>query len=145
MPSTTAAATAAEGLVAYVVSGNAITNPLTGQPGDSERGRQLVVGRTKGNCLACHMLPIPEEDDHGRIGPPLLGVANRMSEAELRLRVINPKLINPATVMPAFYRVEGLHRVAKQFAGTPILTAQEVEDVVAYLTTLKCMFVREER
>ncbi len=133
----TATATAAEALVAYIVSGNAITQSLTGKPGDAERGRQLVIGRTKGNCLACHILPIPEEDDHGQIGPPLVGVASRLSEAELRLRVVDAKRINPATVMPAFYRVEGLHRVAKSFEGKPILNAQEIEDVVAYLTTLK--------
>lgn len=135
--SVTVSATAAEALVAYIVSGNAITQSLTGKPGDPNRGKRLVVSRTKGNCLACHTMPIPEEDDHGQIGPALNGVANRLSEAEMRLRVVDAKRINPATVMPAFYRVKGLHRVAKKFAGKPILTAQEVEDVVAYLTTLK--------
>lgn len=132
-----ASANAGDSLVMYNVSGNAIPKSLTGKPGDPKKGRALAIARKKGNCLACHMMPIPEQDDHGQIGPALYGVANRMSVPELRLRIVDPKVVNPNTAMPAFYRTEGLHRVRKQFRGKPILTAQEVEDVVAYLSTLK--------
>lgn len=110
---------------------------LTGQSGDAANGRKLVIDRKKGNCLACHAMPIPEEQDHGKIGPDLSEVAARLDEAELRQRIIDSKVINPDTVMPAFHKTEGLHRVAKARVDTPILTAQEVEDVVAYLLTLK--------
>ena len=82
-------------------------------------------------------MPIPEQSFHGKVGPDLTGIAGRYSEGEIRLRVVDSKTLNPATIMPAFYRVEGLHRVAKNFAGKPILTAEQVEDVVAYLMTLK--------
>lgn len=108
--------------------------PLTDQKGDPAKGRDLV--RTKGLCLSCHQMPIPEEADHGDVGPPLNEVATRLQPAELRLRVVDPKIINPDTPMPSFYKKE-LHRVQKKFEGQTILTAQEVEDVVAYLSTLK--------
>lgn len=108
--------------------------PLTDQKGDPANGRQIV--RTKGLCLSCHQLPIPEDADHGDVGPPLNEVATRLQPAELRLRVADPKIVNPDTPMPSFYKKD-LHRVAKKFEGQTILTAQEVEDVVAYLATLK--------
>ncbi len=110
---------------------------LTGKAGDAAQGRELVVDRKKGNCLACHVMPIPEEQDHGRIGPDLTEVATRLGEAELRQQVVDPKVVNPDSVMPSFHKTEGLHRVAKAMVGKPILTAQEIEDVVAYLLTLK--------
>ncbi|GAB4347071.1 MAG: sulfur oxidation c-type cytochrome SoxX [Gammaproteobacteria bacterium] len=132
-----ASAGAGESMVKYTVSGNAIPQSLTGKPGDPKKGKALVIARKKGNCLACHMMPIPEEADHGQIGPALYGVANRMTPAEMRLRIVDPKVINPNTAMPSFYKTKGLHRVLKKFQGKPILTAQEVEDIVAYLSTLK--------
>lgn len=108
--------------------------PLTDQKGDPANGRVIVV--KKGLCLSCHQMPIPEEPDHGDVGPPLNEVASRLQPAELRLRIVDPKIINPDTPMPSFYKKD-LHRVAKKFEGQTILTAQEVEDVVAYLATLK--------
>lgn len=132
-----ASAFAAE-LVAYkVVDEISIPEPLTGEPGDPERGRKVAINRKQGNCLACHVMPIPEESFHGETGPDLNGVAERYTAGELRLRIVNPKVINPDTFMPAFYRTEGLHRVAKDFQGKPILEAQQVEDLIAYLMTLK--------
>lgn len=116
---------------------NSIPQSLTGQPGDPENGRQVAIHRQKGNCLACHVMPIPDQPFHGQVGPDLAGVGSRYSIAELRLRVVNPKYTNPDTIMPAFFRTDGLHRVLKKFDGQPMLTAQEVEDVVAYLATLK--------
>lgn len=132
-----ASVSAAE-LVNYtIVDGTSIPNSLTGEPGDPERGRALAIHRQKGNCLACHTMPVPEQPFHGEVGPDLRGVADRYSEGELRLRIVNPKYFNPSTIMPAFYKTEGLHRVQKKWQGKPMLTAQEVEDIVAYLMTLK--------
>lgn len=108
---------------------------LTGKPGDPKNGRAIAI--KQGGCLSCHVMPIPEEADHGHIGPELIGVADRLSEGEIRFRVVDPKRINPETIMPAFHKSEGLHRVAKGWEGKPILTAEQVEDVVAYLVTLK--------
>ncbi len=108
---------------------------LTGKPGDPVNGRKLVV--KPGGCLSCHAMPIPEEADHGHIGPELDEVAGRLGEDEIRLRIVDPKLVNPDTIMPAFHRKDGLHRVAAKWQDKTILTAQEVEDVVAYLMTLK--------
>ena len=125
-------------VVAYeVVDDAAIPQALTDQPGDPENGRAVVIHRQKGNCLACHTMPIPEQSFHGEIGPDLSGVANRYNAGELRLRIVDPKVINPGTIMPAYYRTNGLHRVLEKFEGKTMLTAQEVEDVIAYLQTLK--------
>jgi sulfur-oxidizing protein SoxX len=82
-------------------------------------------------------MPLPQRPFHGNVGPPLDSVGNRFTAGELRLRLVDPKAINPETVMPAYYKVEGLHRVLDRYRDKPILTAQQVEDVVAYLLTLK--------
>lgn len=108
--------------------------PLTDSPGDPVQGRKIVV--SKGMCLSCHVMPIPEEADHGDVGPELAGVGSRLQPPELRMRIVDPKVLNPDTPMPSFFKKD-LNRVAKQWEGQTILTAQEVEDVVAYLGTLK--------
>lgn len=108
--------------------------PLTDQPGDPVNGRKVIVA--KGMCLSCHEMPIPEEADHGNVGPDLAGVGLRMQPAELRMRIVDPKVINPDTPMPSFFKKE-LNRVATKWQGQTILSAQEVEDVIAYLGTLK--------
>ncbi len=126
----------AEGEVAYQTKDDAIPKALTDKPGDAANGRKMAANRKKGGCLACHVMPIPEEQFHGQIGPSLYGVANRLSEGQIRLRVVNPKLANPDTIMPAFHRTKGLHRVLKKWEGKTFLSAQEVEDMVAYLMTL---------
>lgn len=113
-----------------------IPSSLTGMPGDAENGRKVVINRKKGNCLACHKMPIPEEQFHGETGPDLAGVGATYSEADLRMRLVDPKALNPDTMMPSFYKT-GQHRVLKAFEGKTILSAQEVEDIVAYLMTLK--------
>ncbi len=128
----------AEKLVKYeVVDQPTIPKSLTGKPGDAAQGRKLAINRKKGNCLACHKMPIPEQSFHGNIAPDLKGVAERYSEGELRLRIVDLKIVNDDTIMPAFYRNSGFHRVLKKFVGKTLLSAQEVEDVVAYLVTLK--------
>lgn len=132
------AAAGAQDAVNYqVIDGNSIPKSFTGKPGDPKKGREVATNRRQGNCLACHAMPIPEQPYHGAIGPDLGGVGSRYNEGELRLRVADPKLVNPDTIMPAFYRNEGFHRVLKNFQGKTVLTAEQVEDVVAYLMTLK--------
>ena len=122
----------------YTIANNAIPASLTGKPGDPANGRKIAIDRRKGNCLACHAISaIPEQQFHGNVGPALDGVGAIYSEAELRLRVANPKVLNPDTMMPSFYRTTGFHRVQKAWQGKTIISAQEVEDVVAFLKTLK--------
>jgi sulfur-oxidizing protein SoxX len=128
----------ADEVVKYeIADGNSIPKSLTGMLGDPERGRKVAINRKQGNCLACHKMPIPEQAFHGEVGPDLAGVASRYKEGELRLRVVDSKALNPDTIMPAFYRNSGLNRVMKKFQGKSVLTAEQVEDVVAYLLTLK--------
>ncbi len=119
----------------YRIVNSTIPASLTGKAGDPVKGKKLAINRKKGNCLACHIMPIPEQQFHGEIGPDLSGVAAYMSEAEMRMRVVDPKVVLPDTIMPAFLRVP-TGRVLKKFQGKTILNAQEVEDIVAYLKTL---------
>jgi sulfur-oxidizing protein SoxX len=116
-----------------------IPAPLTDRPGDPRAGADVVIGRRLGNCLSCHAIGVLDaEPFHGELGPPLDGVAGRWDAATLRMIVVDPKMVFGAdTVMPAFYRIDGLNRVRPEFAGRPILTARQVEDVVAFLATLK--------
>ena len=130
------AAGAVEPLVPFDVVGDGIPAPLTRQPGDARRGKAIAVNSDQGNCLICHVLPIPEAPVFGDLGPPLGGIGSRMSAAQLRLRIVDPKRINPATIMPGYYRIDGLTRVAGKYAGRPILSAQEIEDLIAYLRTV---------
>jgi sulfur-oxidizing protein SoxX len=127
--------------VSVVVTGGIATlpAPLTGRPGAAKEGAKVVIGRRLGNCLSCHEIgALREEEFHGDVGPPLDGVAGRWDAAALRMIVVNAKMVfGTETVMPAFYRTAGLNRVRTEFAGKPILTAQQVEDVVAFLATLK--------
>ena len=114
-----------------------VETSLSGQPGDPVAGRAVFANRKQGNCLACHMnADLPEESFHGEVGPPMDGVADRWSEAELRAIVTNSKMVFEGTIMPAFYIDSGYERPLEDFVGTSILTAQQVEDVVAYLMTL---------
>ena len=87
-------------------------------------------------CLICHAMPLPNEPDPGNLGPPLEGVGSRYSAGELRLRLIDPKIVNPDTVMPSYYKREGLHGVAPEYRNQPIYSAEDMEDVIAFLLTL---------
>ena len=118
-------------------SGDGIPEPLTGAKGDPARGRAIVANRQVGLCLLCHSGPFPEERFQGNLAPGLSGAGARSSEALLRLRIADPARINPATIMPAYHRTEGLARVAPSYRGKPILSAEQIEDVVAFLLTLK--------
>jgi len=115
----------------------AIPEPLTGVRGDPARGRAIVANRQVGLCLLCHSGPFPEERFQGELAPDLTGAGARWSEGQLRLRIVDSSRINPATIMPAYHRADGLTRVAPAFRGKPLLSAEQIEDVVAYLTTLK--------
>lgn len=117
--------------------GDTIPEPLTDTPGNPERGRQIVLDREVGNCLICHRVPEPTERFMGELGPDLAGVGSRLTAAQLRLRIVDQSRLNPRTLMPPFYRVDQLTLVAEQYRGKPVLTAQQVEDVVAYLQTLR--------
>jgi sulfur-oxidizing protein SoxX len=131
------AASAEEALRPYTAVGDAIPASLTGARGDAERGRGIVVNRQVGLCLLCHSGPFPEEKFQGTLAPDLTGTGARWSEGQLRLRLVDASRLNPDTIMPPYYRIDGLIRVAPAFQGKPILTAEQIEDVVAYLATLR--------
>jgi len=101
------------------------------------RGRALVADRQTGLCLLCHSGPFPEQPFQGDLGPDLRGIGTRLSEGQIRLRIVDASRVNPATIMPPYYRTEGLARVAPAFRGRPVLSAEQIEDVVAFLLTLK--------
>ncbi|WP_296336865.1 sulfur oxidation c-type cytochrome SoxX [Reyranella sp.] len=122
---------------AQQVVGDAIPASLTGQPGDAGRGRAIVANRSVGLCLLCHSGPIAEERFQGDLAPTLAGAGSRWSEGQLRLRIVDGARLNADTIMPPYYRATGLQQVARNFEGKTILSAAQVEDVVAYLATLK--------
>jgi sulfur-oxidizing protein SoxX len=124
-------------LAGFVVVGDGIPQPLTATPGVAERGRAIVASRQQGLCLLCHSGPFPEERAQGNLATNLAGAGRRWSEAQLRLRIADARRLDPAGLMPAFHRTEGLHRVGSAWQGRPILDAQQVEDVVAFLRTLQ--------
>jgi sulfur-oxidizing protein SoxX len=114
-----------------------LPEPLTATPGDASRGRAIIADRSRGLCLLCHSGPFPEERFQGSLAPSLAGVGARLSAAELRLRLVDSRRVNPDSIMPAYHRAEGLHRVAPALRGRTLLQAQEVEDVLAFLLTLR--------
>ena len=125
------------GAAAFRIEGDTIPEPLGGLRGDGGRGLAIVLDREVGNCLICHAVPDPSQAFQGELGPPLQGVGSRLSEGQLRLRIVDQTRLNPETIMPAYHRVEGLTNVAARYQGRPALSAQEVEDVVAYLASLR--------
>jgi sulfur-oxidizing protein SoxX len=126
------------------IVGDGAPDPLTSQPGDPARGRAIVVDRTKGLCLLCHTGPFPEQRFQGDIAPSLAGAGERWSTPQLRLRMIDSTLLNPDSVMPSYFKIEGRTRVAPAYRGQPILDAQQIEDVVAFLATLREAPARKE-
>ena len=120
----------------YAVTGDAIPAPLTAESGDAARGRSVVAGRDA-NCTLCHAIPEGSERFMGNLAPPLTTVGARYAAGQLRLRIVDSSRLNHDTIMPAYFRVAGLHQVSAAYRGQPILSAQQVEDVVAYLQTLR--------
>ncbi|HEY5293157.1 MAG TPA: sulfur oxidation c-type cytochrome SoxX [Burkholderiales bacterium] len=136
-----AAPARAQGAIgALVVVGDAIPASLTGANayvGAPARGRAIVMNRQVGLCLLCHSGPFPEERFQGDLAPDLKGIGGSLSAGQLRLRIVDSGRLNAATIMPAYYRIEGLTRVAPAYRGKPVLSAEQIEDVVAFLTTLR--------
>jgi len=124
-------------LAPVAIVGDAIPQSLTGEAGDPARGRAIVVDRQKGLCLLCHVGPFPDQRFQGDMAPDLAGAGARWSSAQLRLRIVDGSRLNPDTIMPSYYRIEGLTRVAPAFRDKPILDARQVEDVIAFLATLQ--------
>ena len=116
---------------------DSIPTSLTGAKGDPARGRAIVTNRQLGLCLLCHSGPFPEERFQGNLAPDLAGAGKRWSEGQLRLRIVDSSRITPTSIMPAYHRTDGLVRVAPAWRHKPVLNAEQIEDVVAFLTTLK--------
>jgi L-cysteine S-thiosulfotransferase len=129
-------AAAAQTLQNFVVIDDAIATSLTGTPGDAVRGRALVVERSS-TCILCHNGPFPEQRFQGDLAPNLAGTGSRWSAGQLRLRLVDASRLNVSTIMPSYYRVDGLDRVGAAWRGKPILSAEQIEDIVAYLVTLR--------
>ena len=119
------------------VTGDGIPRPLSAEPGDAARGRAIVANRQVGLCLLCHSAPIAEERFQGTLAPDLAGAGARSTAAQLRLSLADSRRINPQSIMPAYFRADGLTRVGKNWQGKTVLGAQQVEDVIAYLVTLR--------
>jgi L-cysteine S-thiosulfotransferase len=124
-------------LVAAMGANDAIDMPLTGQPGDPVQGRRIVENRSVSACLLCHAGPFPAPHLQGTIGPSLDGTGSRLSAGQIRLRLVDARKLNPDTTMPPYYVVDGLNRTGRQWQGRPALSAQQIEDVVAFLATLR--------
>jgi sulfur-oxidizing protein SoxX len=125
------------GAVMIAAANDAVDTPLTAQPGDPMRGRETVENRQVGACLLCHSGPFPARHLQGTIGPSLAGVGSRLTTGQIRLRVIDARTVNPDTVMPPYYVTDGLQRVGQAWQGKPALSAQQIEDVVAFMATLR--------
>ena len=130
-------AAAGEPLAAYRIVDSGIAASLTGTPGDPARGRAIVADRRVGLCLLCHAGPFPEEPFQGDLAPDLAAVGDRLSAAQLRLRLVDSRRLDPASIMPSYYRLDGLERVGAAWRDKPILSAGKIEDVVAFLVTLR--------
>src|SRR3954451_12951399 len=126
----------AEQLRPYNVVGDGIAESLTGAPGDAARGRALVLARTT-TCILCHSGPFPETRFQGDLAPDLSGAGNRWTVSQLRLRLVDAARFNPETIMPSYYRTDHLVRVGRNFVGKPILSAAEIEDIVAFIAALR--------
>jgi len=125
------------GAAAEPVVGDTIPEALSDSPGDAANGQTVFVDRDRGHCVLCHRVAGLDEPFQGDIGPDLSAVGERLSPAQMRLRLVDPTRLNPDTAMPAYHRTHDLRQVAEAYVGVPVLTAQEVEDVVAYLATLR--------
>jgi sulfur-oxidizing protein SoxX len=131
------AALPAAGVAEVRVVGDTVPEPLDGRSGDPARGRAIVVDRRVGLCLLCHAGPFPEERFQGNLAPSLAGAGSRLGPGQLRLRLVDPARLNPQTLMPSYHRTAGLREVAAAYRGRPVLDAQQIEDVVAFLSTLR--------
>lgn len=120
-----------------VLEGDAITEPLEDKTGDAARGLEILVTREEGHCILCHAIEGLDAEFQGNVGPALTGLGDRLSPGQIRLRIAGAQKIWPETIMPSYYRIDGLNRVAPDYQGAPALSAQQIEDLVAYLSGLK--------
>lgn len=134
---TPAVAEAPAGVASYVTEGDAIAQPLNGRAGDAARGKALIADRQKSLCVLCHTGPFADPHFKGTLGPDLSGIGGRLSPAQIRLRIVDMKALNAASIMPSYYRVSDAPRVAGMWRGRTVLPADDIEDIVAYLSTLK--------
>jgi sulfur-oxidizing protein SoxX len=134
---TSASAQAAASIAPFKIEGDGIPEPLAGAVGDAARGRAIVANRQLGLCLLCHTGPVPEERFQGNLAPDLSGAGKRWTAAQLRLRMVDARRLAPTSIMPVYYRVDGLQQVGAAWRGKTLLSAQQIEDVVAYLATLR--------
>jgi sulfur-oxidizing protein SoxX len=111
--------------------------PLTSVPGDPSAGQAVFTERNQGHCVLCHQVQSLDAPFQGNIGPDLSGVGARLSQAQIRYRIIDASRLNPATTMPAYYRVSGLRQVAAEYEGKTVLSASQIEHLVAYLGSLR--------
>ena len=137
LPAAAAQGQTGPAVVAFTITGDAITEPLTAVPGDAANGRAIIASRQRGLCLLCHTGPFPEEPFQGNLAPDLAGAGTRWSVGQLRLRVADGRQLNPTSIMPSYHRTEGLSRVGAAWQSRPLLSAQQIEDVVAFLATLR--------
>ena len=128
---------AAQALVPFEVTGDEISKALTAEPGNPARGLTIATSTNEGACLLCHVVPGSTQRFMGNVAPTLAGVGARLNAAQLRLRIVDSTRINPNSPMPAYYRIDGLNQVASAYRGKPVLSAAQVEDLVAWLATLK--------
>ena len=124
-------------LAKFRVIADGIPEAIGGATGNAERGRALILGREAANCVLCHAVPEPGVRFSGNLGPSLGGVGRTFSVAQLRLRIVDSMRVNPTTIMPSYYRIDGFDQVAGAYRGKPILEAEQIEDIVAYLATLR--------
>ena len=119
-----------------MIQDDGVPTSLTGVPGDPIRGKTIFASRDRAHCVLCHEVSTLDAEFQGDVGPTLNGVGDRLTDAQLRLRISDYQIIRPGTVMPSYYRNHDLYQVGSDYENVPILTAQEVEDLVAYLGTL---------
>lgn len=119
-----------------MIEGDAISAPLTDTPGVPERGQEIFTTRERGHCVLCHRVEGLPAEFQGDVGPDLTTVGARLSRGQLRLRIADPTRVWPETVMPPYYRKHDLNQVGAAYQGQPVLSAQEIEDVIAYLSGL---------
>lgn len=120
----------------FTIVGDGIPHPLAGHSGSAEAGRRIAADRQRGDCSICHRLPLPNARFHGNVGPDLSAVGARLTPAQIRLRVAANRQLDPESVMPDYCTTGGRYRVADPFVNQPILSAEEIEDVVAWLGSL---------
>lgn len=121
-------------LPAHQIDGDTIPVALTAEPGDAERGETIFAGRDQGHCVLCHAVDGLVAEFQGNVGPDLSLAGDRLTDGQLRLRIVDYQIVRPGTLMPSYYRIHDLYQVGEAFDGAPILTPQEVEDLVAYLS-----------